>query len=58
MNTEQKHPFCNVCGWRKGGVDSWDGKRCKCGHYAPPLPSLTEFPLAERVVPINREAKP
>ncbi len=29
------HPFCNVCGWRKGGIDSWDGNRCKCGHLAP-----------------------
>jgi hypothetical protein len=26
-----KHPFCRVCSWRKGGVDSWDGKACKCG---------------------------
>lgn len=24
------HPYCRVCGWRKGGVDSWDGKTCKC----------------------------
>lgn len=29
------HPICNVCGWRKGGVDSWDGRRCKCGHAEP-----------------------
>ena len=29
--------FCNVCGWRKGGVDSWDGVRCKCGHAEPPI---------------------
>jgi len=26
------HPFCWVCGWRKGGPDSWDGKACKCGY--------------------------
>lgn len=31
------HPYCNVCGWRKGGIDSWDGRRCKCGHYEPPF---------------------
>lgn len=31
------HPFCNRCGWRKGGIDSWDGNRCKCGHYEPPM---------------------
>jgi hypothetical protein len=28
-------PMCHVCGWRKGGLDSWDGVRCKCGHNAP-----------------------
>lgn len=25
------HLFCYDCGWRRGGVDSWDGIRCKCG---------------------------
>lgn len=25
-------PMCNVCGWRKGGQDSWNGSACKCGH--------------------------
>jgi tRNA(Ile2) C34 agmatinyltransferase TiaS len=25
------HPACSQCGWRMGGVDSWDGTRCKCG---------------------------
>jgi hypothetical protein len=30
-------PWCQVCGWRKGGVDSWDGVKCKCGHSEPPL---------------------
>ena len=33
-----KHPYCQLCGWRKGGVDSWDGKRCKCGLHAPAFP--------------------
>lgn len=33
------HPYCPVCGWRKGGVDSWDGKSCKCRYdnYEPPI---------------------
>jgi hypothetical protein len=26
-----KYPICLKCCWRKGGVDSWDGKACKCG---------------------------
>jgi hypothetical protein len=29
------HPYCNTCGWRKGGQDSWNGKTCKCGETAP-----------------------
>lgn len=24
------HPLCRICGWRKGGADSWDGRACKC----------------------------
>lgn len=24
-------PMCNTCGWRKGGLDSWNGRACKCG---------------------------
>jgi hypothetical protein len=32
------HPFCNKCGWRKGGIDCWDKDRCKCGHWEPPMP--------------------
>lgn len=31
------HPFCKGCGWRKGGVDSWDGRACKCGHSDAPI---------------------
>lgn len=31
-----KHPFCRVCSWRKGGQDSWDGVRCKCGSSSLP----------------------
>ena len=37
-NVKPKHPYCPICGWRKGGVDSWDGHRCKCGMSAPALP--------------------
>lgn len=29
------HPYCGKCGWRKGGLDSWDGRACKCGDSAP-----------------------
>jgi hypothetical protein len=25
------HPACHKCGWRMGGVDSWNGSTCKCG---------------------------
>lgn len=28
-------PYCNKCGWRKGGPDSWNGVTCKCGHDEP-----------------------
>lgn len=36
-NPKPLRPFCNVCGWRKGGVDSWNGKSCKCRHTEPPI---------------------
>lgn len=32
------HRFCKVCGWRQGGIDSWDGKACKCGIRSIALP--------------------
>lgn len=35
FNPKQFRPFCNVCGWRKGGIDSWSGTACKCGHSEP-----------------------
>jgi len=34
------HPFCNTCGWRKGGLDSWNGRACKCRLWEPPMPSI------------------
>jgi hypothetical protein len=36
---EDLRPLCEVCGWRKGGMGSWDGKGCKCGHSEPPIPA-------------------
>jgi len=33
-------PFCYVCNWRKGGLDSWNGHACKCGHQAPTFREL------------------
>jgi hypothetical protein len=32
---KQVSPYCKICGWRKGGVDSWNGRACKCGHSEP-----------------------
>ena len=37
------HPFCNVCGWRKGGIDSWDGRACKCGLSMLPMEMDAEW---------------
>ncbi len=39
VNDEPKplRPYCNDCGWRKGGPDSWNGVACKCGHAAFPI---------------------
>lgn len=37
MQREALRPWCAACGWRKGGIDSWDGRACKCGHSEPPL---------------------
>ena len=35
-------PFCNDCGWRKGGLDSWNGRACKCGFSSPTFRQLWE----------------
>ena len=52
---EELHPYCQKCGWRKGGRDSWDGLKCKCGEYAPPIKRvdaeivpLTEYHITKR----------
>jgi hypothetical protein len=34
------HPFCHTCSWRRGGLGSWDGLRCKCGESAPSFKRL------------------
>lgn len=38
------HPFCRVCGWTKGGVDSWSGGACTCGHREPTFRELLKTP--------------
>lgn len=37
-------PFCYDCNWRKGGVDSWNGAACKCGHQARTFRELFGMP--------------
>lgn len=49
------HPFCKVCGWRKGGSDSWDGKACKCGLYEKPI---TVIPNQAEIIPMKQSANP
>lgn len=39
------HPYCQACGWRKGGPDSWDGKACKCGHREPSIETRMPAPM-------------
>jgi hypothetical protein len=34
------HPGCTKCGWRMGGVDSWNGNACKCGTRSQSFPEL------------------
>ncbi len=36
MSAQVFYPSCNKCGWRKGGLHSWNGRACKCGHTATP----------------------
>lgn len=37
-------PMCNTCGWHKGGLDSWDGRACKCGHISATFRTLFSQP--------------
>lgn len=39
-NPKIVHPYCKACGWRKGGVDSWDGFNCKCGFSEPAITNV------------------
>lgn len=41
------YPFCSICGWRRGGQDSWDGKACKCGLSSEPI--RQDIDLSERI---------
>ena len=36
-------PLCRVCGFAKGGLDSWDGQACKCGLTEPPIELVEDF---------------
>lgn len=31
-----QYVLCRTCGWRQGGLDSWNGRACKCGHASAP----------------------
>lgn len=53
---DQLHPFCKICGWRKGGPDSWDGKACKCGHSEPPMPQHGMEAISAAVARAEAEA--
>jgi len=44
--TEPVHPHCQRCGWRKGGIDSWNGNACKCGLWEPPIQRVDADPAA------------
>lgn len=39
------HPMCRECGWRMGGLDSWDGARCKCRKSAPNFRRLLDVAM-------------
>lgn len=41
------YPMCRACGWSMGGLDSWDGHRCKCGKSAAGIP-LSEIMKIEK----------
>lgn len=45
INGEPKalRPYCNNCGWRKGGPDSWDGVSCKCHFTEPPIEEVEDI---------------
>lgn len=36
-SAEPIYPLCKTCGWRMGGIDSWNGLACKCGKMSSPI---------------------
>ncbi len=56
--TKPLHPYCQVCGWRKGGQDSWDGLACKCKLSAPPFPPMEECNNVLPLTPIPKGTTP
>lgn len=50
-------PYCQACGWRKGGADSWDGRACKCGEQSPSLSAIADAhdDMAERAETMGDE---
>jgi hypothetical protein len=51
------HPYCNACGWRKGGVDSWNGRACKCGHSEPAIRLIDDQPMEQPNVKITNSGR-
>lgn len=50
------HPYCQTCGWRKGGADSWPSNgrgACKCGHWEPPMPPTATVHPSDVDQPLN-----
>ena len=45
---EPLRPYCQVCGWRKGGPDSWNGVTCKCGYNDPPIRRIEPSQCSEQ----------
>lgn len=56
--TAPLHPLCRRCGWAMGGLGSWNGTACKCGHQSPPMQPLTPAELGLTPVRPNANVKP
>ena len=56
--TSALHPQCQACGWRTGGVDSWDGKACKCGDSEPAIPASNDAAQTRTKVGVTSEGLP
>lgn len=55
VQDKRLRPFCRICWWRKGGIDSWDGKACKCGFSAPPEAELMRRATKGEVTELARK---